>query len=383
MAGISKKKIKTKTGEKVKYTITYTDIFGKRHTSGYYETIKEAKRDLWKFDEVKTDKNITFGQIFKLFLDKAKLKYALSTYDTYNIYYNKYLKQLDGIKYDSVNSIAIQGFFYDLEKNSTPHVAMHCLKLARASTNYAIKHKLIEKNIFNEVEKPKPPKADINHLTIEELKNVLEMCKKCYREYYPLLFTFIGTGAREGEILALETTDFNYEQGYIEITKQFTQARLVYKTKTESSNRKIFLFDELKEVLKEHIKTLKPDNPLLFPSKAGTYLRGENFRKRCFYKILKLCGINKRVRLHDLRGSYIDMVLSSGLSVKFAQNQVGHARTETTLNVYAQNNSDMITAATSQLNTYFKKNQQKISKIKNEGNNKIIPFRKKQSGIIF
>lgn len=35
MAGISKKRIKTKTGEKVKYTITYTDIFGKRHTSGY------------------------------------------------------------------------------------------------------------------------------------------------------------------------------------------------------------------------------------------------------------------------------------------------------------------------------------------------------------
>ncbi len=383
MAGISRKRIKNKTGEKVKYTITYTDIFGKRHTSGYYETIKEAKKDLWKFEEVKADKNITFGQIFKLFLDKAKIKYAQSTYDTYNIYYNKYLKQLDSIKYDSVNSIAIQGFFYDLEKNTTAHVAGHCLKLSSAATNYAIKHKLIDKNIFNEVERPKPPKADINHLTIEELKLILETCKKAYREYYPLLFTFIGTGAREGEILALEKSDFNYEQGYISINKQYTQGRLVHKTKTEGSERKIFIFDELKEVLKEHIKTLKPDNPLLFPSRAGTYLHGGNFRKRVFYKLLELCEIYKRVRLHDLRGSYIDMVLSSGLSVKFAQNQVGHARTETTLNVYAQNNSDMITAATNQLNNIFEKNQQKISKIKNRVNNKIIPFRKKQSGIIF
>lgn len=383
MAGISKKRIKTKTGEKVKYTITYTDIFGKRHTSGYYETKKEAQRDLWKFEEVKADKNITFGQIFKLFLDKAKIKYAMSTYDTYNIYYNKYLKQLDNIKYDSVNSIAIQGFFYDLEKNTTAHVAGHCLKLSSAATNYAIKHKLIDKNIFNEVERPKPPKADINHLTIEELKLILETCKKAYKEYYPLLFTFIGTGAREGEILALEKSDFNYKQGYIEINKQYTQGRLVHKTKTERSERKIFIFDELKEVLKEHIKTLKPDNPLLFPSKAGTYLHGGNFRKRVFYKLLELCGIYKRVRLHDLRGSYIDMVLSSGLSVKFAQNQVGHARTETTLNVYAQNNSDMILAATNQLNNIFEKNQQKISKIKNEGNNKIIPFRKKQNGTMF
>ena len=378
MAGISKKRIKTKKGEVIRYTITYVDIFGKRHTSGYYETLKDAKRDLWKFEEVKTDsKNITFGQIFKLFMDKAKLKYALSTYDTYRIYYNKYLKPLDVIKYDSVNSIAMQGFFDDIEKQSTAHATEHCLKLSRAAANYAIKHKLVKENIFNEVEKPKPPKADINHLTIDELKEVLDECKRSYKEYYPLLFTFIGTGAREGEILALEKTDFNYDEGYIEITKQFTQARLVYKTKTESSNRKIFLFDELKEVLSEHIKTLKPDNPLLFPSKAGTYLRGENFRKRVFYNILKLCGINKRVRLHDLRGSYIDMILSSGLSVKFAQNQVGHARTETTLNVYARNNDDMIINATNQLNSIFKKNQQKISKKENRGNCKVIQFPQK------
>ena len=134
------------------------------------------------------------------------------------------------------------------------------------------------------------------------------------------------------------------------------------------------MFDELKEVLYKHIQTLKPDNPLLFPSKAGTYLRGENFRKRVFYKLLELCEINKRVRLHDLRGSYIDMVLSSGLSVKFAQNQVGHARSETTLNVYARNNDDMILNATKQLNSIFEKNQQKISKKKNRVNSKVIQF---------
>ena len=157
----------------------------------------------------------------------------------------------------------------------------------------------------------------------------------------------------------------------------------MYKTKTESSNRRIYLFDELKDVLFEHIQTLKPDNPLLFPSKAGTYLRGENFRKRVFYKLLKLCGINKRVRLHDLRGSYIDMVLSSGLSVKFAQNQVGHARSETTLNVYARNNNDMITSATNQLNSIFKKCEQNVRLNKKTSENKIIPFPKSRSGIMF
>ena len=47
MAGISKKRVKTKNGEITKYTITYYDVFGKQHTSGIYDTIKEAKRHLW------------------------------------------------------------------------------------------------------------------------------------------------------------------------------------------------------------------------------------------------------------------------------------------------------------------------------------------------
>lgn len=47
------------------------------------------------------------------------------------------------------------------------------------------------------------------------------------------------------------------------------------------------------------------------------------------------------------------MVLSSGLSVKFAQNQVGHSKTETTLNVYARNNDDMVNTAQFVINDIF------------------------------
>ena len=47
MAGISKKRIKTKNGEITKYTITYYDVFGKQHTSGIYDTIKESL-EIWR-----------------------------------------------------------------------------------------------------------------------------------------------------------------------------------------------------------------------------------------------------------------------------------------------------------------------------------------------
>ena len=383
MAGISKKRIKTKTGEKVKYTITYTDIFGKRHTSGYYETIKEAKRDLWKFDEVKTNDSVKYGFIFQNFLKKVETKNAWNTYDNYNRYYNMYLKPYDDIPYEKVNSLHWQDVFDKIAKDNSPHVAGITLKFCKAAVNHFIKHDLLEKNVFNKIELIKPPKADINHLTIEELKYVLKMSKKVFEyETFAILFTFIGTGGREAEIFAFEKADFFPDENRLSVTKQFNKGKLLNHPKTASSNRNIYIFDELKYVLIEQCKR-HPESPLLFPNKVGKYINAENFRERVWKPLLKICGITKRVRLHDLRGSYTDMTLSSGLSIKFTQNQLGHSKAETTTNIYMRNNQDMIDHAMNKLNGIFEKNQQKISKNSNDPNKKIIPFRKKQSGTCF
>lgn len=382
MAGISKKKIKNKKGEFIRYTITYRDVFGKQHTHGNYETLKEAKRDLWKFEEVETNsKDITYGMIFKEFLKRAEKKYAENTYKNYKSYYEKYFIKVEGIQYSKIKSITWQSFFDDLEKETSPHVAQYCLKFAKASVNYAIKHGLVENNVFYKIEKITLPKADINHLTVDELKKVLEECKRSYPRYYALLYTFMGTGAREGEILALSKDDFLPDEKALNINKQFTRNKLKFKPKTSSSVRKIYIFDDLIQLLKEHIK--KTDGEILFPNLAGNYLNAPNLRERFWYPLLKLCGITKRVRLHDLRGSYIDMVLSNGLSVKFAQNQAGHSKAETTTNIYARNNTDMINKAQDVMNNIFKKCEHNVSINEKSPNKKIIPFRKKQSGTWF
>jgi len=383
MAGISKKKIKK--GEKViiKYTITYRDIFGKQHTSGLYDTIKEAKKDLGKFENINPDvKNITYGAVFQMFLEKVERKNSRGTYLNYINYFSNFTKILN-ISYLKITSISWQSFFDDIEKLKGPHVAQGCLKFARAAANYGIRHNLIEFNVFNKIEKAELPKADINHLTIKEIKQVLDECKKSYPEYYPLLYVFCGTGAREGEIFALTKEDFNYKEKSILINKQFTKNKLYLKPKTEQSNRKIYIFEELAEILKNHIKKLDKDNPLLFPNRAGNYHNSSNFRVRFWYKLLEICKIKKRVRLHDLRGSYIDLLLSMGLSVKFAQNQVGHSKSETTLNIYAKNNQDMINSAQNILSNVFEKCEHNVRINENPLNNKIIPFPKKQSGTGF
>lgn len=69
--------------------------------------------------------------------------------------------------------------------------------------------------------------------------------------------------------------------------------------------------------------------------------------------LLAYAGITDRVRLHDLRGSYADIALEHGASIKFIQNQLGHANAETTMNIYMKNNSDAIKKALEQMSGVF------------------------------
>lgn len=294
MAGISKKKVKTKKGESIKYTITYRDIFGKQHTSGLYDTIKEAKKDLGKFENINPNtKNITYGMIFKVYLDRGKNKFAKNTIDNYDYYYKEYFKRFDDIEYGKVSSIIWQNYFDEIEKDKSPYIAQLCLKIAKSATNFAIKHGLVELNIFDKIEKIQTPKPDINHLTIDELRTVLDECQKSYPQHFALLYTFIGTGAREGEIFALTKEDFNFKEKTIRINKQFTRYKLSLKPKTASSNRIIYIFDDLNEILKEHIKTLDDNCPLLFPNSANNYHNPSNFRTRFYYPLLLIPHIFK------------------------------------------------------------------------------------------
>lgn len=377
MAGISKKK----TSKGIKYTITYRDIYGKQHTHGIYDSKKEAKQHLSEVDGKNV--KITYGIIFQYYFKKVKEKYSSNTIDNYIRYYNNYFKTFENIQYNKIDSIKWQNFFNDIEKKS-PHIAQICLKIAKAAVNYSIKHNKIKENIFSRVEKAELPKADINHLTIDELKYILEKCNKYFPDYYVLLYTFIGTGARAGEIFALTKDDFNYIEKCLYINKQFTKGGLVSHPKTKSSNRVIYIFENLADLIKNHIKTLDEENPLLFPNKVGNYINHNNFRNRVWKPLLKLCNINKRVRLHDLRGSYIDMTLSQGLSIKFTQNQVGHSRSEVTLNTYAKNNKDMINGATKCIeNIFSKKCEHFVSINQPNPNKKIIHFPKKVVDTLF
>lgn len=78
---------------------------------------------------------------------------------------------------------------------------------------------------------------------------------------------------------------------------------------------------------------------MMFPSKEGTPIFGENWRKRILYPAAKRAGV--RATFQIIRRTLATLALNDGVPVKAVQAQLRHASAETTMNVYAQ----IVTAA--------------------------------------
>ncbi len=62
------------------------------------------------------------------------------------------------------------------------------------------------------------------------------------------------------------------------------------------------------------------------------------------------------------------------MSIKFTQNNVGHSRSETTTNIYAKNNEDMIKVAQERINSIFKNCCRNVVEKSENENKNVISF---------
>ncbi|MBR5012935.1 MAG: site-specific integrase, partial [Clostridia bacterium] len=193
-----------------------------------------------------------------------------------------------------------------------------------------------------------------------------------------LLFMFIGAGMREGELFGLYKEDFDYKNRVINVCRQFTNYEQKTMPKTSSSIRKVYLFPLLADLLKEHIDKDKIDTPLVFHNSLGKHLHPSNVRQRWWNKLLKLAGYKDYyARMHDLRGSNTDISFALGLSVSFAQEQLGHSSATTTLNKYARRNQQMIDEGMRKFEEAFtKKCEQNVSNNEQMTKSNILDFSK-------
>ena len=173
-----------------------------------------------------------------------------------------------------------------------------------------------------------------NRLTIETLKDMAKKCKEKLPDFYCIFSIAYLVGMRLGEYSAICVEDIRPNRNEIYIDKQYTRRELKSRTKTYESTRVAKYPDELNDIIKWHRKKYNIFSGFLFRGKDNKPISQKTINRR-FKELLKLCGFPENyMRMHDLRGEYVDLMNSAGVPVPFISRNIGHARTATTNDIY-------------------------------------------------
>lgn len=128
-------------------------------------------------------------------------------------------------------------------------------------------------------------------------------------------------GIREGELLALTPSDFDFEKNTVSITKSYQRLNgkdLITSPKTEKSNRVIAMPQFLADEMQDYLRMLYDvgDNDRMF-------LITKNYLHREMDRGAKEADV-KRIRIHDIRHSHVSLLIDMGFSATAIADRLGH-----------------------------------------------------------
>jgi integrase len=162
---------------------------------------------------------------------------------------------------------------------------------------------------------------------------------------FPLLVLAAATGARRGELLALQWADVNFETGLMLVTKSVeeTKAGLRIKCTKSEEPRQFIVPKSALEVLEQRRTEQERDKELygadyedlglIFCRPEGGYLRPDKVSVRVT-ELARKCGL-KGVGLHALRHTHASELLSKGVPIAVVADRLGHRNANVTLSIYA------------------------------------------------
>jgi len=315
------------------------------------------------------DDSITFGEWLFMWLESDKRKSIRhSTYLYYLSIAKNHIVSIADIKLVDLKPIHLNKLYNTLTLNGNRITGkgLNAKTIARVNVlihsalDGAIANDLIKTNASSFVSLPKAVPNEMNFLTQTEVKNFLKFIES--DRMYAAFYILCSTGCRRGELLGIRYQDVDFATGSIKIEQTVLnniepkvegQDRLQYmfgKPKTKKSQREIFIAKSAVDVLKEHKKKhnleklkmgeLYNDFDLIFTQLDGLPLTPNLFTNQ-FKRLIKASGIERHIRLHDVRHTVASFLLNSTQNnPKIVQELLGHSTISTTLDIYSHVSSE-------------------------------------------
>jgi len=310
----------------------YTDWKGERiqKLKRGFPTKREALEWEREFLQEKTsDLTMTFESFVNVYMEDMRTRLRQSTWSTKeNIILKKLLPYFGNKSMSDISAkdiIRWQNEMMKLKGKDGKHYSDTYLKTLHnqvsAIFNHAVRFYDLKSNPASKAGSiGKKEAKDMSFWTKEEYLKFAESMMIKPMSYYAFEMLY-WCGIRTGELLALNSADFDFEKGTVTISKSYQRiARqdIITGPKTPKSNRVISMPDFLCQQMREYIDSLYSCKPTdrIFPI-TKNYLHHE-MNRGC-----KAQGI-KRIRVHDIRHSHVSFLIDMGFSAVAIADRVGH-----------------------------------------------------------
>ena len=279
---------------------------------------------------------------------------SVETAQVYQIIIEKHLiPALGSIALQKLTGDRIESYYTDKLANGrrdgkgglSPRTVRHHHRLLHVALEHAVKKQLIQRNPADQVVPPKYRQKEMKTFEQDGLTGFLESIRDS--EYYPLFYTFLFTGLRRSEALAIRWQDVDVDLGYISVNRTLHQVNdksFTYQTpKSDKSRRTVALPPSLSIVLRQHRDSQRAqrlvfglpvgDADLVFAHADGTPLLPHSITN-AWKRLVKQAGF-QGIRLHDSRHSHATMMLKQGVNPKIVSERLGHSSVVITLDTYS------------------------------------------------
>jgi integrase len=219
----------------------------------------------------------------------------------------------------------------------------HVAGLLNVALNKAFRLEMIPVNPMLRVELPTFEKKDVRSLTPEEIHSLRDACRGDWT--FALVELALASGARRGELLALQWSDIEWESKTVRIAKSLEQTAAglrVKSTKTKKPRR--FRISQNAIAALQFQRDLQAENKRLFGANYqdngsvfcepdGRFHEPDLVSQVVIRRILK-AGI-KDASFHTLRHSHASNLISRGVPLPAVSARLGHADTNITARIYS------------------------------------------------
>lgn len=290
--------------------------------------------------------HIRLDDFLDRWLDAIRSSVRQSTYVSYELNARRLKKLLGRAQLSALTPLMIQTAYAKLSAQglSARSVLQIHATLHRA-LEQAVKWGMLARNPSSAVERPRPKRAEMSTLTLDELLRLFGAARGG-RMYG--MFVLLGTtGMRVGEALGLKWDDVDLVGRRLVIRRaqqRHTGRGLVMvEPKTARSRRTVHLTELAVEALEEHREYTKllraaardrwRESGLVFTSTVGDGMEAGVVNDNLNRLIAK--AELPRIRVHDLRHTVATILLQGGAHPKLVQELLGHSTITLTLDTYS------------------------------------------------